>query len=716
MPRVRLLLAGLAFGLGATAAAAGVLGRAELEQHFPPPLEVAEKGADVPVWPVFVREGPGGSRLLAYVFESVDLAPVPGFAGVPYNLLIALTPDGEFLDVRVLSHHEPVFLDGLGPAPLFEFVRQYQGRSLFQGLRVGSSMDRRDAAGGARAVLDGVSKATASVRIANETILAAAAQVARARLGLAVADPDALAEVRQDVFEPLTWQQLLERGLVRRLRLGNAEVEQAFAGSIGAGQDPEALAEPGAPLIELYLAHLNAPTVGRNLYGEAGYRDLMEGFWDRQQVLLVMSRGRYDFMRPDYVPGTVPARLALTQNDLPLELRDSGYDDVRPTLDGVPAMDRVRVFEVPHAAGLDPAAPWSLGLRVTRTRGMLFPERVSREFSLEYALPPALVRVDRAAALPPWLLLWRERALDLGIIAGMLVLLAAALSRQGWLARSEARLRWFRRGYLAFTLGFLGWYAQGQLSILNLTGLVQAARAGGDLRFLLYDPVTLLVWGFVLGTLLVWGRGTFCGWLCPFGALQEFLGDLARWLRLPQWRPGEAVERRLGRVKYGLLALVLGAAVLGLGAESVAEVEPFKTAITLGFQRSLPFLGYALLTLALGLVVYKGYCRFLCPLGAGLAVLGRLRRVDWLERRAECGSACQLCRRRCAYGAIERSGAIRYDDCFQCLDCVGIYHDAGRCAPLLLERRKGRRVRVPVAVEPPADRTARPAAAGAPPA
>ena len=701
-------LAGLVLLLGAGAAAAGVLTRADLEQHFPPPLEVAERGADVPAWPVFIKEGPGGSRLLAYVFESIDLASVPGFAGVPFNLLIALKPDGEFLDVRVLSHHEPVFLDGLGPEPLFEFVRQYQGKSLFQGLRVGSSMDRRGAGGGSRAVLDGVSKATASVRILNETVLAAAAQVARARLGLAVADPGALGEVRQDVFQPLTWQQLLDRGLVRRLALRNREVERAFAGSPGEGEDPAALADPDASLIELYVAHLNPPTVGRSLYGETGYAELMDGFWDRQQVILVMSRGRYDFMRPDYVPGTVPERLALTQNGLPLELRDSGYEEVRPSLSGLPAMDRVRVFEVPSAAGLDPAAPWTLSLGVVRSKGVLFPERVSREFPLDYALPESLVRRDAAAASPPWLALWRERALDLGLIALMLVVLAAALARQGWLARSESRLRWFRRGYLAFTLGFIGWYAQGQLSILNLTGLVRAARGGGDLSFLLYDPVTLLIWSFVLVSLVVWGRGTFCGWLCPFGALQEFLGDLARWLRVPQWRLAEATERRLGWIKYGLLGLVLGAAVFSLGAETVAEVEPFKTAITLGFQRSAPFLGYALLTLALGLFVYKGYCRFLCPLGAGLAVMGKARRVDWLKRRAECGSACQLCRRRCAYGAIERSGAIRYDDCFQCLDCVGIYHDAGRCAPLLLERRKGRRIAVPVAVHAPARSSRRP--------
>jgi polyferredoxin len=127
-------------------------------------------------------------------------------------------------------------------------------------------------------------------------------------------------------------------------------------------------------------------------------------------------------------------------------------------------------------------------------------------------------------------------------------------------------------------------------------------------------------------------------------------------------------------------------------AERLVEVEPFKTAITVGFDRAWPFVLYALGLLALGAVYYKFFCRYLCPLGAAMVIGGKLRLLDWLPRRAECGQPCQTCRHRCAYDAIDRNGSIRYNDCFQCLDCVGIYHDEARCAPLLLYRRKGRRV------------------------
>ena len=76
-----------------------------------------------------------------------------------------------------------------------------------------------------------------------------------------------------------------------------------------------------------------------------------------------------------------------------------------------------------------------------------------------------------------------------------------------------------------------------------------------------------------------------------------------------------------------------------------------------------------------------------------MVIGGRLRVLAWLPRRDECGRPCQRCRHDCAYDAIVRDGSIDYDECFQCLDCVGIYHDAERCAPVMLYRRKGRQLR-----------------------
>ena len=267
--------------------------------------------------------------------------------------------------------------------------------------------------------------------------------------------------------------------------------------------------------------------------------------------------------------------------------------------------------------------------------------------------------------------------------------LALVLARPKWMVATPARLARFRIGYLVFTLVFIGWFAQGQLSVVNITALVQAAAAGRDLAFFLYDPVTVVLWAFVAVTLVAWGRGTFCGWLCPFGAMQELVAQAARRLGVRRIRLHRDLDAKLKRVKYALLAAIVGLAVVSPAwTDRAVEIEPFKTAITLGFARSWPFVAWAVGLLLVNAFIYKGFCRYLCPLGAGLGLLGRVRLLRWIPRRGECGTPCQTCRHRCEYQAIRTSGAIVYEECFQCLDCVAIHDSPQRCAPLIARARE----------------------------
>jgi polyferredoxin len=185
--------------------------------------------------------------------------------------------------------------------------------------------------------------------------------------------------------------------------------------------------------------------------------------------------------------------------------------------------------------------------------------------------------------------------------------------------------------------------------------------------------------------------------------LQELISQFTQrfgvtWVRVP-----ERWDARLKKVKYVVLAgLLLSATVSVTWTDSLVEIEPFKTSITLNFVRAWPFVLWAVTTVLLSAFVYKGYCRYLCPLGAGMGVLAKLRRWDWIARRTECGEPCQRCRSDCAYQAIDRQGKVDYDECFQCMDCVVIYESDSLCVPRILENRASRDV-IPIhAVTSPA--------------
>ncbi len=646
-----------------------------------PPYQLGARIDERPLWHVLNA----GGEPIGYVFETEPLAPIPGFSGQPVNLLVSLDRDGQFLDVLVLSQNEPVFVSGLGPAPLNGFVRQYRGRSIADNITVGVPYGQAETDISTHVYLDGVSKATASVRIVNETVLAAALKVARERLeGVA---PRPASRPRADLLEPMSFGELIEQGLVARLTVSNRAIDEAFEGSLWVADDPVAKNDPDGVYLDLYVADLGVPSVAASLIDEETMRLMADAVRDHEEPILVMTDGRHELLDPDFVRNTAPDRIGVRQDGYPIAVRDA---DVEVTLaDGAPDFEHMIMLRLDTRLGFDPGSAYELHLRAVRDHGMFMPERGTRDLTLAITPPGRFFSTpETIEAVPVWQSAIVERGADLfalALFAGGLFWLL--LRRQQALAAHPA-YPWFRLGTLAVMTVFVGWYGQGQLSIVTPLATLGALLDGGSFLFLLYDPFSLLLWTLVLVSLFVFGRGFFCGWLCPYGALQEFSHRIGRALNLPVLRLTDAWDRRLKKVKYLVLALLIAAPLAStLVADALVEIEPFKTAITLGFVRDRPFVVYAVLWLVLGLVLFKSFCRYVCPLGALLAVSDRLRRLAWIERREECGSPCQLCRVRCPYQAIETSGRIDYAECFQCLDCVTIHQDEKTCVPLVLAAR-----------------------------
>jgi NosR/NirI family nitrous oxide reductase transcriptional regulator len=99
---------------------------------------------------------------------------------------------------------------------------------------------------------------------------------------------------------------------------------------------------------------------------------------------------------------------------------------------------------------------------------------------------------------------------------------------------------------------------------------------------------------------------------------------------------------------------------------------------------------YGLSLLVIGLFIERFFCRYLCPLGAGLAIPAKLKLFDWIKRYpSDCGSPCQVCAKECMVQAIHPEGNINMNECVNCLHCQVRYVDEEVC-PVMVKKRKKR--------------------------
>ena len=692
--------------------AAGVMTRAVLQQQMGDSLLVGEQLTALPVWPVFHRNdtAEGRNALYAYVFETIDIEPVAGYGGKPINILVVMNPAGKYLDVVLLSHNEPIFQEASRNKLLADFAAQYKDLTVAHQIQVLTPKAQR-VFDDQKATLHGVTAGTVSAMAMDRTVMEAAAQVAYARLGDAPVglgvngknhdlqnDKTKARAVQNkgpdDKFERMGFNELVAAKLVQPVSRSNREVQARFNGTPAEGQDAEARLQPNAQALDLMVMLPGLPHVGRNVLDAAGWREVRALRETGRGLIAVLDGSRYEVVgKQDAATGRI-ARLVAVQGGKRFDVQAVPYTHglrMSGQRSGVGANAVMRLFAidapVAGGSGLDLALPVTLEFNLSRASAAPGQPRLEMAWTHNMNVPN-LAKWQPVRETAAWLRVWEQRKADLAILIAGLLVLTAALIYQKKLSVTQKRLTTFRIIYLAFTLVFVGWAAQGQLTIVNVTSLASALLEGRSGDFLLSDPMAVVLWAFVGITLLVWGRGTFCGWLCPFGAFQELLSFLAKAVGLKPKQFHRTVDATLKNVKYVVLAAIAVAVVIGgPWADKMVEVEPFKTSISMGFQREWPYVAWAVACLGLSVLVFRGYCRYICPLGAALAIMGKLRLWAWLPRRAECGTPCQTCRHGCGYQAITVQGKIDYDECFQCLDCVTDYQDDQRCLPLIRDRK-----------------------------
>ncbi|MDH5393660.1 MAG: NosR/NirI family protein [Gammaproteobacteria bacterium] len=661
-----------------------------IEKIFPG----ADKLGAVTPEPVVAAAFKNGKQL-GFVFLTTDYVNTIGYSGKPIHQLVAIDMQGIIRKVLLVEHHEPIVLIGIPEKRITAVLKDYEGLDV--GNLVRGSEDHK---------IDIVSGATVTVMVMDDNILRSAIKVARhyglSGLELERKQIGPVAVVNRHINLIKDWNTLLKEGSVRRLKITLSQINQAFidSGNVLAQEFPEQ-GDADETFIELFAAVVSIPSIGRSLLGEREYQNLLKKIKPGEVAILLAASGRFSFKGSGYVRGGIFDRFQIVQGDQSVRFHDRYHKRLREIVaEGSPDLPDVDLFRTPADLKFNAASPWQLKLLVGRDIGPT--KKTFLSFDLDYSVPKEYLKFSapvveaesallqssiKAQAPAIWKKMWQLKIAEVIVLGLALTVLTMIFFFQDWLVKRARLAERIRTGYLIFTLFGLGWYFNAQLSVVNILVMFNALVSGFDWSYFLMEPLIFILWGAVAASLLFWGRGPYCGWLCPFGALQELLNKIAKMFGVKQIAVPWAIHERAWTFKYLIFLLLFGFSLYSLGwAERLAEIEPFKTAIILKFIREWPFVIFALAVLLPGIFIERFYCRYLCPLGAALAIPGRMRMFAWLKRYKECGSPCQRCKNECMVQSIHPEGDINVNECLYCLHCQVVYSDDQAC-PVVIQKR-----------------------------
>ena len=423
---------------------------------------------------------------------------------------------------------------------------------------------------------------------------------------------------------------------------------------------------PGGLELELSFTYMGRPSLGEFWIGPEAYaraeRDSSARLGGTEMILMAVGGTGYQQFRQDRMSMRqegMPFRRVLPNRLVTAGNADAGMIDGHAHFAAAIVLDDSYDLTQPIEFSYLPLGsrdPYEmtyqlsgLGLRLAEGDPILSEREIAR-----------IMRAENSAILkflndPPWGVTPWGKIIMLSIVF--------ALVMAAFFTKKEP-LRW---AALGLTLVYLGFIDGGFLSVSHITGALKQ----GPGMFLNNLPVLMIV-VFTLVTVLLWGR-IFCSSLCPFGALQDIITRFTpKRLRI---KVPQAIHDRALYIKYGILAFIIGAALIANNVAVFQYFEPFGTLFFLSGSAVL----FAILAafLLASIAIPRFYCRYACPLGAALGVASlvspfRIRRVP------QC-TVCTVCEHACPTGAIRRE-KIDFKECVRCDICdTKLINKAGSC-------------------------------------
>ena len=597
---------------------------------------------------------------IGYIYSTWDMVKSLGYDRSPYEIIIGLNTSGTIAGAKLTYHNEPLFEHDVSEEDLLKYVQRTKDINIANGMAK-SSRDKPIRP-------DTVHRGTISSNLMHQAIFQSSRNAA---LSIGLYDNQNTNRLNYLKEQNLNWNQLVKNNYITYKRNYISESLKDYSNK-----------NETTKYSEIAFTLITPRSIGYNILKKNRHDKYMASLNSKDQAILIAGNG-YSFKGDKWRSSKKFERIRLVQGEIIIKFNASDHTRISKIQSkNSPIFKEVSIFKIDYKYNFDPTKAWYLELLDINYQG-----KNIKNIIIPYFINEELI-IKKVKELPMWINVWLESKFRIILLSFALLVLSLITIFQDKISKYRNTFKYIRISYLSFTLIWIGWYTGAQLSIFNILSIIRVPITGADLNYFLIDPLIFIILAFTIISALILGRGLFCGWLCPFGALQELIGWIAKNLGIKKREIPEKYYTKLWTIKYFILVTIIGTSFISMEtASTLAEVEPFKTAIMRHFNRGIPYVSYAIVLLCLSAFMERGFCRFVCPLGAGIAIIGKLRITDNLKRRQECGSPCNLCSTSCPVNAIpsegKNKGKIIMSECFRCLDCQLEYADTKRCPPLV---------------------------------
>lgn len=229
----------------------------------------------------------------------------------------------------------------------------------------------------------------------------------------------------------------------------------------------------------------------------------------------------------------------------------------------------------------------------------------------------------------------------------------------------------------------------------GLESLYQVFTAGSFISKIFAG--TLILFGITVVLALLFKR-SFCGLICPFGAIQEFFAKVGHKIFKKQWIIPKKIDRPLRYLKYVVLFITVFYAWKTAGLW-MSPYDPWSAyahlpeGINSVWGESAVGLILLVITIIGSLLYDRFFCKYICPMGAAYGILGKASPFKVVRNEDTCIN-CGICNKVCPMNIdVQNSIEVKNTECINCQTCVLNCPKAGT-----LESKEGSKSLKPIVI------------------